>query len=761
MDSLKEAVKMNENCEYVIREGAVVPIDYQNTGTQQRSTSLSDGLHQFLQLKHGLRMDPETLVTSFITNPGFINRYKQIYGLSGTLGSNYEHSFLKEHYNRKRAALVICLTNDKVKQISDAVKSEFPDINIYKYTDDDEQLPTEFVGPMDVIFSTNYAGRGTDIKTNAELEANGGLHVIVTFMPYSRVERQAFGRTARQGKKGTAQLILPEFDLDKDLIDQEKDQQSQLETLEPISETDQHSWISKICESEWERFWSDSADECSSPPVALQLDGGPPPPPSTQRFYSNQLTLSYSNDPRGNGKDGGHHRHFWQQKQRMRRGLEVIDFETDKIPSSKTKSAEKLNEVNGGKNKTVQKEKQKLSSGGIQLDDDDEIRKIGKNFGNGSAKTAPSSAECPTNYASLLDFLDLHSLAQAFIELDFLDSSASSDFFAVGLSGNVFMRSPPPITTTHVGGGGVMHDIVQLGAARSKNVPDEEDKSLLRDADELEEDQQQRDNNNNRREMPPMLRFPGVGPIGYQRKTLEMIFSDLSANLALLQAFRTKLLKVRLGPNSSVFGQMLRTTCGLDEVCLSDSIPEMGEKYPDQQLEVEIEPVESPFIKFSKDLATLNIVGTATFLLSQNGQTIGRIPFSATVELGVRHIRTTNASSSSTGSNSTLAHNKMDVSLAIPRLDLRDDMIDFFGLPSSTLDGFLNTVRNAILNSAGRALSPGISLMGLERRLCPYGISQPGIQLLDNGLVLLDAELDAYVLLFDSGEPKLCSLAEL
>uniref|UniRef100_A0A914HVP6 Chloroplast protein-transporting ATPase n=1 Tax=Globodera rostochiensis TaxID=31243 RepID=A0A914HVP6_GLORO len=99
MDSLKEADQMEENCQYVIREDAVVPIDYQNTGTQQRSTSWSNGLHQFLQLKHGLRMDPETLVTSFITNPGFINRYKQIYGLSGTLGSNYEHSFLKEHYN--------------------------------------------------------------------------------------------------------------------------------------------------------------------------------------------------------------------------------------------------------------------------------------------------------------------------------------------------------------------------------------------------------------------------------------------------------------------------------------------------------------------------------------------------------------------------------------------------------------------------------------------------------------------------------------
>uniref|UniRef100_A0A183BLQ6 Chloroplast protein-transporting ATPase n=1 Tax=Globodera pallida TaxID=36090 RepID=A0A183BLQ6_GLOPA len=265
-NSLKKAVEMNENCQYVIRKGDVVPVDYQNTGTQQRSTNWSDGLHQFLQPKHGLRMNPETLVTSFITNLGFINRYEEIYGLSGTLGGCFEHSFLKDLYKvditlmptykhtqletmdpiiandkqswidkicenifvqitlYERAALVICLTNDKMKQISDAVKSKFPGIKIYKYTDDDEHLPKAIVEPMDVVFSTNYAGRGTDIKTSAELEANGGLHVIVTFMQKnSRVQQQAFGRTARQGKKGTAQLILNKCDMDEDLFDQTMD----------------------------------------------------------------------------------------------------------------------------------------------------------------------------------------------------------------------------------------------------------------------------------------------------------------------------------------------------------------------------------------------------------------------------------------------------------------------------------------------------------------------------------------------------------
>ncbi|KAI3408204.1 hypothetical protein GPALN_012050 [Globodera pallida] len=193
MISLKKAVKMKENCEYVIRAGAVIPVDFQNTGAQQISTYWSDGLHQFLQLKHELRMRPETLVCCQVAE-------------------------------RNRAALILCLTNDMVRQISTAVKSECPSINLHKYTDDDEHLPTEVVGPKDVIFSTNYAGRGTDIKTSAELEANGGLHVIVTFMPNnSRVQRQAFGRTARQGKKGTALLILNKCDIDTAYFDQNMD----------------------------------------------------------------------------------------------------------------------------------------------------------------------------------------------------------------------------------------------------------------------------------------------------------------------------------------------------------------------------------------------------------------------------------------------------------------------------------------------------------------------------------------------------------
>ena len=64
------------------------------------------------------------------------------------------------------------------------------------------------------------AGRGTDIKIDKEIDLLGGLHIISTEkFPSSRIDKQLFGRTARQGQNGTIQEIysLDDYLLKKNL----------------------------------------------------------------------------------------------------------------------------------------------------------------------------------------------------------------------------------------------------------------------------------------------------------------------------------------------------------------------------------------------------------------------------------------------------------------------------------------------------------------------------------------------------------------
>jgi preprotein translocase subunit SecA len=60
-----------------------------------------------------------------------------------------------------------------------------------------------------ITVATNMAGRGTDIRLDAAAREAGGLHVLLTeFHESPRVDRQLFGRSARQGEPGTVQAIV-------------------------------------------------------------------------------------------------------------------------------------------------------------------------------------------------------------------------------------------------------------------------------------------------------------------------------------------------------------------------------------------------------------------------------------------------------------------------------------------------------------------------------------------------------------------------
>ena len=253
----------------------VAPVDRENTGETELSTVYSDGLHQMLEIKEKLRIKDETLTDTFLSHISFFQKYKNnneflFFGLTGTIGdietqkiykTDYFNSKLLfipqykkkrfielppiisnilEHfdnickdiiinYSYGRRILVIC---ESIKEARDLHKKLLDfDIKTFKgkysfvkvkedyknfillYTRSDTSEKDNYKNKVGkIILSTNIGGRGTDIKTTDDEEENGGMHVILTSMPSNyRVLKQAFGRTSREGKKGTGQIILKQI----------------------------------------------------------------------------------------------------------------------------------------------------------------------------------------------------------------------------------------------------------------------------------------------------------------------------------------------------------------------------------------------------------------------------------------------------------------------------------------------------------------------------------------------------------------------
>ena len=236
----------------------IKPIDFSNTGIIQ-DKSVWSGLHQFLEIKHGLRLTEENLNSCFISNLCFFRLYKEKYGLTGTVGSiktqevlkyiygldvvfiptfkegkyqfnsqtdffcddnkqNFYENVLMEvlqKYYANRAILVIVKYIDQVniikRKLIESNQIDINDIIVYDRNDNPEQntfLKNE-IGPRKIILSTNLCGRGTDIRISKECEKNGGLYVILTFKAESeRIEKQALGRAARKGENGSGKIML-------------------------------------------------------------------------------------------------------------------------------------------------------------------------------------------------------------------------------------------------------------------------------------------------------------------------------------------------------------------------------------------------------------------------------------------------------------------------------------------------------------------------------------------------------------------------
>lgn len=222
----------------------IVIVD-ESTGRPMPNRSWKLGLHQMVEAKEGLPLSPPTMTIAQISFQSFFCKYGYLAGATGTareiaaeVWQTYELATIRVPRNRsKRVTHAGTFFFRTIGEKEDAILAEIqgrksnhqPVLVGTRSVTASERLArrlaamgftcdvlnaTRLAEEADIVtmagqrghvtIATNMAGRGTDIKLGSGVEALGGLHVIAT-EPHSsrRVERQLFGRAARQGARGS------------------------------------------------------------------------------------------------------------------------------------------------------------------------------------------------------------------------------------------------------------------------------------------------------------------------------------------------------------------------------------------------------------------------------------------------------------------------------------------------------------------------------------------------------------------------------
>ena len=238
---------------YILVEGKVQIVD-ESTGRVMADRSWEQGLHQLIETKEGLALTAGRDTLARMTFQRFFRRYVLLAGLTGTAAESARELWrvyrlrvrrVPTHRPVQRRVLpAICLADAAAKwravadeaaavaargqavlvgtrsvEASEAVAAEFAArglvfVVLNARQDADEAAVVAAAGAAArITIATNMAGRGTDIKLDAAARAAGGLHVILTeFHESPRVDRQLFGRSARQGEAGSVRVIVARDD---------------------------------------------------------------------------------------------------------------------------------------------------------------------------------------------------------------------------------------------------------------------------------------------------------------------------------------------------------------------------------------------------------------------------------------------------------------------------------------------------------------------------------------------------------------------
>ena len=242
---LKAYTLFEKDVEYVIDDNKIKIVDEQ-TGRIMEGRRYSDGLHQAIEAKEGVKVEAATQTFATITLQNYFRMYHKLAGMTGTAETEagefwdiYKLDVVRIPTNRPiqridRNDLVYRTRREKYNAVIDEVEKMVQagrpvlvgttSVEISQLLSrmlDMRRIPHQVLNaklhqkeaeivahagrPGTVTIATNMAGRGTDIKLTDEVKAAGGLAIIGTERHESRrVDNQLRGRSGRQGDPGSS-----------------------------------------------------------------------------------------------------------------------------------------------------------------------------------------------------------------------------------------------------------------------------------------------------------------------------------------------------------------------------------------------------------------------------------------------------------------------------------------------------------------------------------------------------------------------------
>ncbi|HKM70276.1 MAG TPA: preprotein translocase subunit SecA [Stellaceae bacterium] len=248
--ALSAVILFRRDQHYVVTDGKVQIVD-ESTGRVMPDRSWERGLHQLIEAKEDCESTQQRETLARLTYQRLFRRYIRLAGMTGTarevareIRSVYGldvvriplHRPSQRVYRRPRvcgthaekwrevAAIVerlaiaegrpVLIGTRSVRaseEISAVLHQREIDHALLNAKQDQEEAGIVALAgqPSRVTVATNMAGRGTDIRLGEGVAENGGLHVILTeYHESRRIDRQFFGRCARQGDPGSCEAIV-------------------------------------------------------------------------------------------------------------------------------------------------------------------------------------------------------------------------------------------------------------------------------------------------------------------------------------------------------------------------------------------------------------------------------------------------------------------------------------------------------------------------------------------------------------------------